>query len=261
VKGRLCFAAATLLFALVAGAAPVLAGPPFRTDDPEPVDYGHWEFYAATQYQNDKDGVSGTAPHLELNYGIAPDLQFHLLVPDAYDRPKGGPTLFGLGDTELGVKYRFIQEGEYVPMVATFPLLELPTGSRTRGLGSGRAQLFLPIWLQKSWGPWASYGGVGYWINPGTGNRNYWYAGWLLQRDLSKRLTVGAEVFHTTPSAKDGRHETGYNIGAMVNVTESHHFIGSAGTDIHGPASSFFYMAYLMTWGPPEKGGEGATPR
>ena len=26
-------------------AAPTFAGPPFLTDDPEPVDYQHWEFY------------------------------------------------------------------------------------------------------------------------------------------------------------------------------------------------------------------------
>jgi hypothetical protein len=113
-------------------------------------------------------------------------VQIHLIIPDAYRRPKGGSTLFGPGDTELGVKYRFIQESEYVPMMATFPLLELPTGSKARGLGIGRAQLYLPLWLQKSWGPWTSYGGGGYWINPGTGNKNHWYAGWLLQRNVFK---------------------------------------------------------------------------
>jgi hypothetical protein len=25
------------------------AGPSYETDDPEPVDFGHWEFYLATQ--------------------------------------------------------------------------------------------------------------------------------------------------------------------------------------------------------------------
>ncbi len=141
-------------------------------------------------------------------------------------------------------------------MVGAFPLIELPTGSKSRGLGTGSTQLYLPIWVQKSWGPWTTYGGGGYWINPGKGNKNYWYTGWLLQRDVTKWLTVGAEIFHTTSPTRDGRRETGYNIGGIFNFSDKHHLIGSAGTDIHGPANFFFYAAYLITWGAPEKGRE-----
>jgi len=35
-----------------------LAGPPFVTDDPEPVDYQHWEFYIASQHIETSDGWS-----------------------------------------------------------------------------------------------------------------------------------------------------------------------------------------------------------
>ena len=59
---------------------------------------------------------------------------------------------------------------------------------------------FIPIWLQKDFGDWTTYGGGGYWINPGPGNRNYWFAGWLLQRQVTKQLALGAEVFHQTAS-------------------------------------------------------------
>src|SRR4030042_6547615 len=47
-----------------------LAGPPFVTDDPETVEYQHWEAYLAAQYKNDRDEVSSTLPHLEINYGL-----------------------------------------------------------------------------------------------------------------------------------------------------------------------------------------------
>jgi len=241
-------------------ATAALAGPPFRTDDPEPVDYRHWEFYTATEYQNDRGDLSGTSPHFEVNYGPMENLQLHLLAPLAFDRPAHGPTLLGPGDVELGVKYRFLQESDYAPMAGVFPLLEVPAGSEARGLGTGRLHLFIPLWLQKSWGPWTTYGGGGYWINPGRGNRDYWYGGWLLQRDIFKWLTLGAELFHTTPPTTDGQYETGYNVGLIVNFSEKHHLIGSAGTDIHGPANSFFYLAYLLTWGPPAKKTESKNP-
>jgi hypothetical protein len=245
---------------LLVGAASVSAGPPFFTDDPQPVDYQHWEYYTAGQYENDKGSLSGTAPHLEANYGVVPDVQLHIIAPDSFNRQKGGPALFGPGDVELGVKYRFIQESEYVPMVGAYPLFEAPTGSKSRGLstpvssiGTGQPQLYIPLWVQKSWGPWTSYGGGGYWINPGAGNRNYWYSGWLLQRNIFNWLSLGAEAFHITRPATDGQDETGYNVGAIFNFSEIHHFICSAGTDIQGPANFFFYAAYLITWGPAQK--------
>jgi hypothetical protein len=250
---RLLVTIVGMLLGTLMSVSPLFAGPPFKTDDPEPVEYRNWEFYVATQYANDKDGVSGTAPHLELNYGVAPNIQLHLLVPAAFDKPRGGPTLYGLGDLELGVKYRFIQEGDYRPMVGTFPVFHLPTGDEKRGLGNGDPQLFLPIWLQKNWGPWTSYGGGGYWFNPGTDNKNYWYVGWLIQRDITKWLTVGGEIFHQTPPTRYGEYQTGYNVGAIINVTDNHHLIFSAGSDIHGPNLFSFYAAYQLTWGPKRK--------
>src|SRR5512136_3255041 len=96
------------------------AGPPYTTDDPEPVEYRHWEFYSATQHEITHDGATGTAPHFEVNYGAVPNLQLHVVVPLAYSRPDGGPTLYGFGDVELGAKLRFVQEGKRVPMVGVF---------------------------------------------------------------------------------------------------------------------------------------------
>lgn len=138
-------------------------------------------------------------------------------------------------------------------MVGTFPILLAPTGNRNRGLGSGEYELFLPLWLQKRFGPWTSYGGGGYWINPGTGNKNYWYAGWLAQRDLAEWLTLGGELFYTTPATRDGDHVLGYNVGGLIHFTEEHHLIFSAGTDVHGQNLSRYYVAYLLAWGPEKK--------
>jgi hypothetical protein len=43
-----------------------LITPNTRKEQPEQVEYPHFEFYAASEYVNDKDGLSGTAPHFEL---------------------------------------------------------------------------------------------------------------------------------------------------------------------------------------------------
>src|SRR3974390_1274056 len=112
------------------------AGPPFRTDDPEPVEYGHYEFYTFTSGTHVDDGTGGVGPAFEFNYGLIPDGQFHIVVPAAFNIPTDGPSSFGPGDTELGFKYRFIQEDKdgWRPMVGPFPMLIIPTGDPERGL-------------------------------------------------------------------------------------------------------------------------------
>ena len=42
---------------------------------------------------------------------------------------------------------------------------------------------------------WTSYGGAGEAIVPQTGYTNYPFAGWLVQRQLNKKLTLGGELF------------------------------------------------------------------
>jgi hypothetical protein len=241
------------LFPFILSPTAAWAGPPFVTDDPEPVEHRHWEIYVASQHAKDKDGWSGTAPHFEVNYGALPNFQLHLITPLAYVRPNDGSSHYGFGDLELGVKYRFFQETDWRPQVGTFPIFDLPTGSCSRGLGSGHLRTFLPIWFQKSLGPWQSYGGGGYWINPGSENKNYWFLGWQVQRELSKAIALGAEVFYNTPTTKGEGGRTGFNVGTIFNFTDEHHLLFSAGRDIHGQNRFSAYIGYQLTIGPHEE--------
>ena len=239
-----------LIIAVMPGSA--LAGPPFLTDDPEPVEYRHWEVYLASQYRHERDQNSATLPHVEINYGLIPEVQIHLLAPLQYVKQEGQSSQFGYGDTELGIKFRFLKETSILTQAGIFPLVELPTGDSDRGLGNGKAQFFFPLWLQKSWGPWTTYGGGGYWVNPGAGNRDWWQFGWLVQREINKTLTLGAEIYYKTASKEDGDASKGYNIGAIVNLTDNHHILISGGQDVFGPSYCFFYFAYQFTFGPKE---------
>jgi hypothetical protein len=239
----------TLILVLVILPAMALAGPPFRTDDPEPVEYKHGEFYIASQ-GSFGDGSEMTAPHVEINYGILPDVQLHLLAPLEYVNPKGESSHYGYGDTELGVKYRFIQEDALIPQVGIFPLVLLPTGDEDKNLGTGKVQALFPLWLQKSWEPWKTYGGGGYWINPGSDNKDYWFFGWEVERKISEYLTLGAEIFHQTASEKGGDSDTGFNIGGYINFSETHHLLYSVGRDISGPNDFSYYIGYQLTFGP-----------
>src|ERR1035441_8329121 len=91
---RLSVVAALTILALTL-TGKVHAGPPFVTDDPEPVDYQHWEFYIASAHTKLGGDWSGTAPHIELNYGVVPNVQLHLIAPLAYDVPPDGKSHYG----------------------------------------------------------------------------------------------------------------------------------------------------------------------
>lgn len=226
------------------------AGPPFATDDPEPVAYRHWEVYLGSQFEHNGAGAGGALPQLEVNYGAVPNLQLHLIAPVAFDAPSGASRQFGYGDTELGAKYRFLDETAGRPQLGVFPLVELPTGDSARNLGSGHTQIFLPVWLQKTFGSWTTYGGAGYWINPGTDNRNWWFTGWLIQKQVRPGLTVGAEIFHETAQSDDRESATKMNVGVIWDLDETRHILASVGPTLHGPSGYQAYLAFQFTFGP-----------
>ncbi len=102
---RLCIVLGVCsLAALGAGA---WAGPPYLTDDPEPVAMHHWEAYTFHTRDRTRSTNTVSGPSVEVNNGVAPNTQLHLIVPDAYFAG-GGTSARGLGDIEVGIKYRFV---------------------------------------------------------------------------------------------------------------------------------------------------------
>lgn len=228
------------------------AGPPFVTDDPETIPHRHWELYVASQSLHARTGWTGTAPHFEANYGVVPNVQLHVIAPLAFSVPNDGPARYGYGDMEVGAKMRFVQESDWVPQIGTYPMFELPTGSQSAGLGNGSLQVFAPLWLQKSFGPWTTYGGPGLWIDTGKPEKHWWYLGWELQRRLVAELTVGGELLCFTPKTADEPADARFNLGAIVDLSETHHILLSAGRGLAPNAPNLFqsYLAYIATLGP-----------
>jgi hypothetical protein len=231
-----------------------LAGPPYLADDPEPLDYQHWEIYAFSQGVRMKSETNGVTPSFDINYGVLPNVQLHIQPGMAFRRAVGVPLIWGPGDTEFGVKYRFIEQDKtgWAPSVAVYPLLEAPTGDRARALGAGRTRAFLPLWIQKDFGEWSTFGGGGYWINPGPGAKNYWFMGWVLQRKVTEQLALGLELFHQTPDKIDGLQSTGFNIGGIYDLNDHYHLLVSVGKGLqHAKETNEFswYVGLQVTGG------------
>jgi len=234
--------AATSVLLLVSLRA--FAGPPFRTDDPIPVPYMHGELYLFSTGVVDGTGTSGVGPAVEFNYGVFPNTQFHVVFPIAFDAPKGATSYAGYGDTEIGVKYRFVEQSKYMPDIGMFPLVEIPTGDAAKGLGNGKAQLYVPLWIQKDIGNWTIYGGDGYWFNPGPENKNWDFSGILVQYNFSDSFFLGAELFHQTQSSQDGPSLTGIHFGGGIPVVKDYQILFSG--DMGNGITSYKHFAYYI---------------
>lgn len=240
------------------GGMRAFAGPPFQTDDPEPVEHHHFEMYAFELSDRTSGGTTLEIPAYEVNYGAAPNLQLHLVLPLVANIPSdNGSTTYGIGDTELGAKYRFVKETKWFPQVGTFPFIELPSGNSEKGLGVGKTWYRLPLWLQKSWGPWTSYGGGGEAIVPADGYKNYPFAGLLVQRELTKKLTLGGELFGHGQITPDSGSSTMFDAGGMYEFKEGFDLLFAGGHSVAGQAETYTYVALYWTWGPKDgKGGD-----
>lgn len=233
---------AIALAALLLPAA-ALAGPPFLTDDPEPTDTGHWEIYGplfeAEGSGDDFEGALGT----EINYGPAKDVQFTVGLPAAYTHDAAG-WHWGAGDLKASVKYRFYHDEAAGLQIAAFPGITLPTASN--GMGSDHVTALLPIWAQQDLGEWSVFGGGGYAINPGAGNRDYWTGGIALTHRFGERFLLGVEADRQGADTVEGRASTSVGLGAIYDLPGPLRLLASGGpTSEDGGGSGFHVFAAL----------------
>lgn len=238
------------------------AGPPFQTDDPTPVDYGHYEAYIFGTLDGTPAELDTFGPAFEFNWGAVPNIQLHAILPfgavipsnNSVYLPGGtGPSAFGILDTELGVKYGFIKQTKHRPQIGSFTMLEIPTGSYSKGLGVGKVWCKLPLWAEKEFGSWSLVGGMGYAVVPQTGYRNYLYGGFLVKKEINKKLEISVESFS---HAREGFATAQTQASWLIDAGGYYHFkspglqlLFAYGHSIAGQTENYAYLGLYKTWG------------
>ncbi|WP_340316406.1 hypothetical protein [Rhizorhabdus argentea] len=202
------------------------AGPPFLTDDPEPTATGHWEIYAPLLEAQGRGASLEGAAGVELNYGAAHNLQLTLGLSSAFTHDAGRWS-WGAGDVEMSAKYRFFYDESDGLSIAAFPGMTLPTGSN--GMSAHKVTALLPIWAQKNMGRWAIFGGGGYAVNPGVGNRDYWTGGVAVTRSFGDRLLIGMEADQRGADITGGSASTSIGLGAIYQLKAPLRVLASGG--------------------------------
>ncbi len=242
--GRLLVALVMIAGCLAsAGTRPASAGPPYVTDDPEPTDYRHWEIYTGFTYDNDGRGsVATTLPFAEFNYGAMPNVQVSIST-ELNDADFGTAHREGYGITDFAIKTRFVQESANRPQISFYPSIQVPPAG-------GHAVTLLPLWLQKSSGPWTAFGGGGVYLNRGPGARDYSFVGAALERAISPGMTIGAELYHQGADTLTDSDTTAANVGMIAQIGSYHAILFSIGRGLHGDNSLSGYTSYEFELGP-----------
>jgi hypothetical protein len=212
--------------ALAAAASPALAGPPYLTDDPVPTDTGHWEIYAFASGEDLNSAFDADAG-FDLNYGPVQDVQLTATLPLSFSHEAHEGWQSGTGDVELAIKYRFFNDEKRGFSAAIFPRAFLPTASHTHG---EKTRVLLPLWVGKDFaGGTSIFGGGGYTINPGAGNRNFWQAGIAVTQDLSDKVSAGAEITRQGSETTDGTAQTRAGVGSIIKLSDHYALLFSGG--------------------------------
>ena len=177
---------------------PVFAqgGPPYYTNDPGTPGNLQWEInlgYMPFLYSG--SSITHT-PDVDINFGLGDRIQ--LTYEDAWlrvDNPS--PVKYGLGQDQLGVKWRFYDNKDSGFAMSIFPQLSInnPNHSVERGITPRGASLILPVEFSKKLGPidinWE--GGYNF-VHKGPDG---WLAGLVVGHEFTDKLELDAEFYST----------------------------------------------------------------
>lgn len=170
-------------------------GPPYYTNDPGTPGHLNWEInlgYMPFLYSN--QSVSHT-PDVDINFGVGDRIQ--VTYENAWLRVQdpSSPTKFGLGQSNLGVKWRFYDPGESHLNISVFPQLFLnnPNDAVRRSITPASQSFLLPVEFSRKFGPVDVNWEVGYQlVHKGPDG---WLAGLVVGHDFTAKLEGDVESY------------------------------------------------------------------
>lgn len=230
-----CLAGALLLIA-ISGSAVAQGGPPMITDDPFTVGSNNWEINLLPAIERTRSGSLYEIPNVDVNYGVGNRIQLKFEVPWVVRKDSGQNAESGLGNTGIGMRYRFIDESRYGFAMSTYPAFEFSgsASSVRRGVAGGGRQFFLPVEIAKSISGVGVNGEAGYLFE--QGGQGSWEYGLLVGRDASERVELLGELHGSSPRGFSG-NELLLNLGSRIRITDHVTLLFSAGRTLHSPGT------------------------
>lgn len=206
--------------------------PPLITDDPGTPGNGHWEINIGASTDHRPGARNSEFPLVDLNYGIGDRFQLNYEVPYTIAQEDGGTTKSGLGNSALGVKWRFYDAGERALSMSVYPKIEFNTpgsSAADHGLVDAGTVFLLPCQFEKEVGPFTLIWQVGREFHSGS---DPWFYGISVGHRITKSVELAVEL---AGGATAGFHRSQLtaNFGVCVDLSERSSLMFSLGRELH----------------------------
>jgi hypothetical protein len=214
-------------------------GPPLLTSDTGTPGDGHWEINVGLTGEKTLSLVDVALRFVDINYGLGERIQLKVELPWLFLKPDGEETRDGIGNSVLGIKWRFLDEERHGIAMSTYPQVEFNTGmsSVDKGLVDKGTKYILPVELERKFGPINVTGEVGFIYNPE--NKNQWFYGLAFGYQTSDRFEWVGEIFGVTLTDLDwANQDLVFNLGFRWKLTKWLNLNTSAGRSLHAVAGN-----------------------
>ena len=218
------------------------------TDDTGTPGNRNWEIDIASTDFRSPGKREIEAPRLDINYGLGDRIQLKYELPYLLDSDGGAPYRSGLGNSLIGVEWRFFQAGDENGWnISIYPQLEVnnPDNSRLRGLVNRGPRFLLPLEITKVFGPIELNFEGGYWFTRDRSNERI--LGLAFGHQINKRFEGLAEIYDAVVLGGKARSTTfdisrryQFHKRLLILFMAGHRIIGS-GT-VNGQPSFIGYL-------------------
>ena len=246
-------------------------GPPFLTDDPDTPGNRHWEINAGFIANHVPGNAYYETPDFDFNYGLGDRIQLKYELPIASHTDEHNVTNTGLGESLLGVKWRFYEhrrtdaqgaDGAVNFAIGTYPQISLdnPTSAVRRQIVYPGPQFLLPFVANGRWGPVQLDGEAGYWFS-NSNAPNVWIFGLLASHDFTDKTELAAEIYDqqdaNSVAGLPKQRETTFDIGGRHALNKSNSllllFMGGRSlervTRLNGQPNWIAYVGFQLLLG------------
>ncbi len=214
---------------------------PYLTGDGTTVPYQDWEFELFSNLVFAKQGPDEKTLTAEVRYGLLSRAELFLEMGYGHvSRDYEIPSLHGIGDSEIGFKYRFLDECTLGPKMAIEPRLGIPTGNSN--VGNDRMWFKLPLWLEKNWGDFSTATGAGVLFNDAIDAKNFLFAGWKVRYQVTENLNFGTEFYYQGKDSVDTRDVSLINVASIYQLNNTFSLQVALGHSVHGPDQTIVYL-------------------
>jgi cobalt/nickel transport protein len=176
-----------ILTFLLLFSTPVFAARPLTTDDAWTVEKGKFQLEAGFDASRQDNHDEEYNPAMTLTYGLLERMDVGIGSGYLFLNPKEGEHENGFADTDLKVKYRLIDDKDWVPAFAFTGKLKIPTASKSKGLGSGKTDFSINA---------------------------------ITTKNISKKLALHLNLGYTFIGENHVDNELNYSLAAQFSVTE-----------------------------------------